>query len=62
MQGKFIYVFDTDARDKLLSANYQLLKSDEQQSIFVFENKETHTFAASATEDFTFVLSDTLTF
>lgn len=62
MQGKFIYVFDTDARDKLLSANYQLLKADEQQNIFVFENKETHTFAASDAEDFTFVLSDTLTF
>lgn len=62
MQGKFIYVFDTDARDKLLSANYQLLKADEQQNIFVFENKETHTFAAGDAEDFTFVLSDTLTF
>lgn len=62
MQGKFIYVFDTDARDKLLSANYHLLKSDEQQNIFVFESKETHTFAASDSEDFAFVLSDTLTF
>ena len=62
MQGKFIYVFDTDARDKLLSANYQLLKADEQQNIFVFENKETRTFSANGAEDFTFVLSDTLTF
>ena len=62
MKGKFIYVFDTDSRDKLLSANYQLLKADEQQNIFVFENKETHTFAASDAEDFNFVLSDTLTF
>ena len=61
MQGKFIYVFDTDARDKLLSANYHLLKSDEQQNIFAFENKETHTFAESDSEDFAFVLSDTLT-
>lgn len=62
MLGKFIYVFDTGARDKLLFANYQLLKADEQQNIFVFENKETHAFAANNADDFVFVLSDTLTF
>lgn len=62
MQGKFIYVFDTDTRDKLLSATYQLLKADEQQNIFVFENKETHTFSTQLTEGLICVLSDTLTF
>lgn len=62
MQSKFIYVFDKDARDRLLSASYQLLKADEQQNIFVFENKEIYIFAANNAEDFTFVLSDTLTF
>ena len=59
MQGKFIYVFDTDARDKLLSANYQLLKADEQQNIFVFENKPEMCFALNESE---YVFSDTLTF
>ena len=62
MQGKFIYVFNMDARDKLLSENYRLLKADEQQSIFVFENKKERTFSANTADDFTFVLSDTLTF
>lgn len=62
MQGKFIYVFSADARNKLLAANYQLLKADEKQNVFVFENKETLTFSETGTESFTFVLSDTLTF
>ena len=62
MQGKFIYVFDTGARDKLLSANYQLLKADEQQNIFVFENKGTLAFINNTKEEPTFVLSNILTF
>lgn len=62
MQGRFIYVFDTDARDRLLAANYQLLKADENQNIFVFENKETVSFSENGTKVFTFILSDTLTF
>lgn len=62
MQGKFIYVFDMNTRDKLLAFNYQLLKADENQNVFVFENKGTLTFLKDGAEDFTFVLSDTLTF
>lgn len=62
MQGKFIYVFDAIARDRLLSAGYQILKNDERQNMFVFENKDSHTFAKKYTGDFTFVLSDSLTF
>lgn len=58
MQGKFIYVFERNARDKLLAEGYKLIKSDERQNVFVFENRETHTFS----EDFAFVFSDTLTF
>lgn len=59
MKGKFIYVFDTDARDKLLSANYQLLKADEQQNIFVFENSQEKAMSFSKKD---FVFSNTLTF
>lgn len=62
MQSKFIYVFDTNARDKLVAENYQLLKADENQNIFVFENKSTLSFSENCTGDFAFVLSDTLTF
>lgn len=59
MTGKFIYVFDADARDKLLASGYQLLKTDESQEIYVFENTAELNFASS---DFLFILSDTLTF
>lgn len=59
MQGKFIYVFDTDARDKLLSENYQLLKADEQQNIFVFENSQEKAMNFSKKD---FVFSNILTF
>lgn len=59
MQSKFIYVFDKDARDRLLSASYQLLKADEQQNIFVFENSPEKTMDFSEKN---FVFSNTLTF
>ena len=62
MKGRFIYVFDKNARDTLLSANYQLLKADEQQNIFVFKNKEVANFSSNSVVSFAFVLSDTLTF
>ena len=59
MTGKFIYVFDAATRDKLLEIGYQLLKTDESQKIYIFENKDELNFASG---DFSFVLSDTLTF
>lgn len=62
MQGRFIYVFDTDSRDKLLSQNYVMLKADEHQNIYVFDNKSNFTFSNGTIFDFKFVLSDTLTF
>lgn len=62
MFKKFIYVFDTNARNKLLSQNYKLLKADEEQNIYVFENRGTYTFSATDTVEFSFILSDTLTF
>lgn len=59
MQDKFIYVFDIDTRDKLLSQNYQLLKSDINKNIFVFENKTDISFSMNGVQ---FVLSNILTF
>lgn len=58
MQGKFIYVFDKNTRDTLIANGYQLIKADERQNIYVFENKEVCIFSESST----FVLSDTLSF
>lgn len=59
MREKFIYVFDESSRDKLLSLNYNLLKSDEREGFYVFYNKQTQNFSKN---DFYFVLSDTITF
>ena len=56
---KFLYVFNKQARDSLLPANYTLLKSDEQNEIYVFANQVDMTFALA---DISFIRSDTLTF
>jgi len=55
----FIYVFSTQDRDKLLSKNYNLLKSDERNNIYVFENNNQLVFDNT---DMKFVFSDMLTF
>ena len=56
---KFLYVFNKAARDKLLEANYRLLKSDEQNEMYVFANEIDMTFALA---DISFIRSNTLTF
>lgn len=56
---KFLYVFDKDARDILLAANYTMLKSDERNGVYVFANKMGMTFSA---QNITVVPSNTLTF
>lgn len=56
---KFLYVFSTASRDTLLAANYTLLKSDEENEIYVFANQADMTFALS---DISFIRSNTLTF
>ena len=56
---KFLYVFNKQPRDSLLAANYTLVKSDEQNEIYVFANQVDMTFALA---DISFIRSDTLTF
>ena len=56
---KFIYVFSKSARDRLVAANYTLLKSDEQNEVYVFANQMDMTFALA---DISFIRSNTLTF
>lgn len=58
--GNFIYVFSAEGRDKLLSMQYELLKSDDAKSIFVFFNKGRQNF--SSCEGIPCAVSDTLTF
>lgn len=62
MQKKFIYVFSTEARDKLILENYQILMSDEERSIFVFENSSSSSITLFSLSEEEFVLSDTLIF
>lgn len=56
---KFIYVFNTEARDKLLSYGFNMLKSDDKNSVYIFANQASMVFALS---DTSYILSDTLTF
>lgn len=56
---KFIYVYDTKARDELLDMGLRLMKSDDRNNIYVFMNPDRLDFARL---DFSYILSDTLTF
>lgn len=56
---KFLYVFDPEARDKLLCDGFTLLKSNDEDGIYIFANQNTETFDLA---DITFVRSNTLTF
>lgn len=55
----FIYVTSIEARDKLLACGYNLLKSNEEKNIYVFENAHELNFSLERSE---YALSDTLTF
>ena len=56
---KFLYVFNKEVRDRLLAANYTLLKSDEKNEVYVFANQMDMAFALA---DISFIRSNTLTF
>ena len=55
----FIYVFDENARDQLLSRGSEMLGQNNEKHIFVFLNTGNLNFED---EDIRYVLSDTLTF
>ena len=55
----FLYVFDKESRDELLSIGFRLLKSDNKNEVYVFANQMEMAFELS---DVSFVRSDTLTF
>lgn len=60
MNGKnFIYVFDTESRDKLLNAGYFLVTVDKSNSIFVFASNNNLNFSFDGIDH---VISDTLSF
>lgn len=57
--NKFIYVFSKADRDKMLLHGFLLLKSDEQNKMYVFLS-EGHTVPVEL--DISYILSDKLTF
>lgn len=59
MMEKFIYVFDTDARNTLLMCGYKLFKSDDERGVYVFYNNEKMHFSD---KEMTFTLSNTISF
>ncbi len=61
----FIYVMSEKDKDKMLSLGYALVREDTRNSMWVFQNKDTTTFACEdeiSGAGIKFVLSSTLTF
>ena len=57
--NKFIYVFDKKTADSLIAQGFNIVKSDEEKKIYVFENAPDKTTGFSKKD---FVFSNTLTF
>lgn len=57
--GRFLYVFSEDARDKLLSRKFEMIKEDNQNNIFIFLNQSDLVFSVN---DISYIESNTLTF
>lgn len=58
MKERFIYVFDEEARDKLMALGYICIKADERNGTYVFLNDDKLSFAKIGD----CVTSDRLTF
>lgn len=56
---KFIYVFGDEAKEKMCSLGYKLLKSNKNTQVHIFANRNEMEFSALGIPC---VLSDTLTF
>lgn len=62
MKGQFMYVFSSEAKDKLVNAGFVLLKEDTKNDVYAFKADDTMMFSADWMNDISVVLSDTLTF
>ena len=56
---KFIYVFESADKEKLVDLGFQFLKEDSKNSIYVFVVNDSLKFGM---DDINFMCSDTLTF
>jgi len=57
--AKFIYVFQQEACDKLLARGFTLLKHDERNGLWVFENPSIYEFS---TDEFRYINSNIISF
>lgn len=56
---KFIYVFNKNSKDKLLKEGFVLLKEDTYNSVYIFNDNPSISYALA---DISFIRSDSLTF
>jgi|GEM_PF-2458621 hypothetical protein len=61
---KFVFVFDEQVRDKLLTLNYSLLQEQEvnNKRVYVFENKTGNDFSLCDFSKSDYILGNTLFF
>ena len=57
--GKFIYVFDEDARNLMLKAGFVLLRGDVKNGIYVFANDNRLQFSFNGMEH---IVTNTMSF
>lgn len=61
----FVYVMSEDDRDKLIELGYKLVRSDDVNKVFVFENKPELVFECGEhpleAQKISFILSSSLT-
>lgn len=62
MSAPFVYIQGEDARDKFLAKGFTLLKSDEQNHLYVFTSNDLYTLTFETDNNPNIVLSDMLTF
>lgn len=62
MNAPFIYIQGEDARDEFLAKGFTLLKSDEQNHLYVFTSSDLYSLTFDADGKQKFALSNTLTF
>lgn len=55
----FLYVMDSESKDKLVKLGFELLKENSKKTVWIFKNKPEQLFA---TVGIPCVVSDTLTF
>ena len=59
MKGRFLYVFSSEDRDRLIDLGYNLLADSHDGRVFIFANRADQNFSA---DDFDFVVTDVISY